>query len=830
MPGNSSSNPLRSVRPDILARLKHLDVSKRLSFDPNRVASCGSYSDVLRGDCEIAVQGHVKVGVKRMRFHLQEDIKNLFEKEIYVWAKLRHNNVLPLLGFAFDPSTGYPLLVSEWMEHGSALRYIISHPKCNLTKFIFGIAEGLAYLHEQGVIHSDLKPDNILVSSVGHPVICDFGCARMIAASRSLAIVTGGQLGTIHYLAYELLALLDSYKSHSLKSDVWAFGMTVYELLTLCRPYHEQLHTQVAMAIVQGRLPELPSHIKHLVDNGDEVKGFLWKICLACWEHDPKERSDMKTIVTMFRGSSVLQLSDKSKFSLDSLNSECPSSEYLQVLDITSDTSQASLLGQDRGLEKKRDVLVNLKNGEAVLSIEDRPVTCFSPVLSRKSTTSRLSIPGSTLLSRRGTAQRDNEARLEYHSGSQRKILILGQAQSGKTTAWKLFRFIHSRQKWESERSKWRPVVHLNLLRHVNTVLVALSQETGGVTSHYDLINEEHQRLRTNLSLLQGIKIELEQVLKKFTLDGPFCELTEVDSGQGPKILVSSPISYNQDRSKYSSTLWKSAVGRIRRGSKDSGSSSESLERKKFLETGTAIEGRDTIIDLSVHQDTLLALWSDPIVRQLLSRRKILDKGAEFFLESIRRITAPAYIPTNEDILNSYLSTNDLQEQHLSTKNTIGSDQDWLMYDVGLDITQAQYLFNDVHVIIFLVSVDRLEKYMNESSDIGCLDVYNLWRSICDNRLLIQTQFVLFLNKYDVLRRKVEGEVSTERLSDTLKSITNGICDEFRGIAKRNTSRYQPVYIHLTTLTDIQSSSVMLSEVCENVLSNNITRTSDMLL
>ena len=77
MPGNSLSNPLRSVRPDILARLKHLDVSKRLSFDPNRVASCGSYSDVLRGDCEIAVQGHVKVGVKRMRFHLQEDIKNV---------------------------------------------------------------------------------------------------------------------------------------------------------------------------------------------------------------------------------------------------------------------------------------------------------------------------------------------------------------------------------------------------------------------------------------------------------------------------------------------------------------------------------------------------------------------------------------------------------------------------------------------------------------------------------------------------------------------------------------------------------------------------------
>ena len=50
-----------------------------------------------------------------------------FEKEIYVWSKLKHPNVLPLLGYAFDADTGYPMLISQWMEHGNALSYVRSN-------------------------------------------------------------------------------------------------------------------------------------------------------------------------------------------------------------------------------------------------------------------------------------------------------------------------------------------------------------------------------------------------------------------------------------------------------------------------------------------------------------------------------------------------------------------------------------------------------------------------------------------------------------------------------------------------------------------------------
>lgn len=60
----------------------------------------------------------------------------LFEKEIYVWSKLKHENILPLLGYAFNPLTGYPSLVSEWMENGSAWNYVNQHPEASVLNLV----------------------------------------------------------------------------------------------------------------------------------------------------------------------------------------------------------------------------------------------------------------------------------------------------------------------------------------------------------------------------------------------------------------------------------------------------------------------------------------------------------------------------------------------------------------------------------------------------------------------------------------------------------------------------------------------------------------------
>ncbi|EJD06479.1 kinase-like protein [Fomitiporia mediterranea MF3/22] len=190
----------------------------------------------------------------------------LLEKEVYVWSKLRHENILPLLGYAFDMDTEFPMLISEWMENGSAWTYVNSNPQCDLLRLVIsGAARGPAYLHKNNFIHSDIKSDNVLVSSSGDALICDFGYTRIINASQSLAHLTtgNGMTGTAHYLSYELIAYSATYSEHSKESDVWAFGMTVYvsNLVCLCCITANQtqgvVYSQSSLLLIQ---PDNSSH------------------------------------------------------------------------------------------------------------------------------------------------------------------------------------------------------------------------------------------------------------------------------------------------------------------------------------------------------------------------------------------------------------------------------------------------------------------------------------------------------------------------------------------------------------------------------------------
>ncbi|KAL5504703.1 hypothetical protein ACEPAH_7366 [Sanghuangporus vaninii] len=311
-PGSDSSH-LRFISQSILAQLAHLDLSSRLS-KRRKVISGGAYGDISKARC-FTCRGPVKVAIKCLRFYLKDDIKSesdsslcvspllmdtnyqLFEKEVYVWSKLKQENILPLMGYAIDAMTGFPLLVSEWMENGSAWTYVNSHQDPDVLRLVIGIATGLAYLHQNGVVHSDIKSDNVLVSASGDALICDFGCSRIIAASRSLANVSSGIRGTSRYLAYELVAPIPS--CHTQKTDVWAFGMTVYELAFRQRPYADLTEFQVISAIMRYELPQLPTI--DTFDHDFKKKLIFRIICIGCWTRDPAERPDMIVALTKLR-------------------------------------------------------------------------------------------------------------------------------------------------------------------------------------------------------------------------------------------------------------------------------------------------------------------------------------------------------------------------------------------------------------------------------------------------------------------------------------------------------------------------------------------------
>ncbi|EJD08193.1 kinase-like protein, partial [Fomitiporia mediterranea MF3/22] len=92
------------------------------------------------------------------------------------------------------------------------------------------IAEGISYLHNRIVIHSDIKSDNVLVSPGGDPLICDFGLSRLIVATHTMNAVTqsGTQRGSTRCMSPEIIEPPDGHVTYSEQSDIWAFGMTIY--------------------------------------------------------------------------------------------------------------------------------------------------------------------------------------------------------------------------------------------------------------------------------------------------------------------------------------------------------------------------------------------------------------------------------------------------------------------------------------------------------------------------------------------------------------------------------------------------------------------------
>ena len=129
-----------SVDPRILSYLDRFNLSDMVQSREDFAVGLGAFSDVFKGLCMVGERGLVMTAMKRLRLqtnatrnvslhhvmHITIPMKQiqLFEKEIYVWSKLNHPNVLPLLGYAFDADTGYPMLISQWMVQGNALAYV----------------------------------------------------------------------------------------------------------------------------------------------------------------------------------------------------------------------------------------------------------------------------------------------------------------------------------------------------------------------------------------------------------------------------------------------------------------------------------------------------------------------------------------------------------------------------------------------------------------------------------------------------------------------------------------------------------------------------------
>jgi serine/threonine-protein kinase len=218
------------------------------------------------------------VAVKVIHPHLAEDpvFRDKFFREARMLAKVNHANLVNIFDQGDDQGNAF--IVLELVQ-GITLRDAIRDFGALDSQQIFQVSKALlsalAQAHSSGVVHRDLKPENVLLSDDGRIKVTDFGLARELSANTD----TGSLVGTVAYLAPEVIR---RGKAET-PSDIYSFGIMLYEMLTGSQPFRGDDAIQIAFLHTSARVPTARL-------SNSNVNIALDKLMLWCTEPLPQNR------------------------------------------------------------------------------------------------------------------------------------------------------------------------------------------------------------------------------------------------------------------------------------------------------------------------------------------------------------------------------------------------------------------------------------------------------------------------------------------------------------------------------------------------------------
>ncbi|KAK5966982.1 Discoidin domain-containing receptor tyrosine kinase B [Trichostrongylus colubriformis] len=232
-----------------------------------------------------------QVAVKRLHSTSQDD-EVAFLREIRVLGNLKHPNVVEVIGVS---TIDKPMIcIMEYMVNGdlrsymSKMEHVDSHYCISVAT---QLAAGLAYLESCNFVHRDIAARNCLVDEEGNVKIADFGMARSLY-SNDYYRVEGQFVLPIRWMAWESL-LLGKFSTHS---DVWAFGVTLWEVFSRCRekPYGTLMDDQVLENIQHM---STTSTLKHQLERPTLCPERLYaNLIVPCWLYDPQARPSFEAL------------------------------------------------------------------------------------------------------------------------------------------------------------------------------------------------------------------------------------------------------------------------------------------------------------------------------------------------------------------------------------------------------------------------------------------------------------------------------------------------------------------------------------------------------
>lgn len=264
-------------------------------------------SKIARGGMATVYRAHDlhlgrTVAVKVIHEGLDAELSRRFDTEAKAAARLVNPHIVSVFDQGADEGRAY--IVMEYVP-GCTLRHVITReaplPPLRALDLLEPVVSALASAHEDGLVHRDVKPENVLISDRGQIKVADFGLARAVT-NQTISATNGQLIGTVSYIPPELVT---SGRADE-RSDVYSAGIVLFEMLTGSKPHTGGSPIQVAWAHVNEDIPApsdfLAGQSGPSQDLAARIPDFLDAIVRTCTARDPRRRpADARSMLDLIR-------------------------------------------------------------------------------------------------------------------------------------------------------------------------------------------------------------------------------------------------------------------------------------------------------------------------------------------------------------------------------------------------------------------------------------------------------------------------------------------------------------------------------------------------
>ena len=252
-----------------------------------KLIGMGSFGQVIKA---ININSGKFFAVKRLFYNpdntSQQKFIEALLQEIQILAKLKDKHIVRYLGS--ETIEGNYCLYMEYLSGGSLTKLLQKvGPLAEITvkAYVRQIVKGLVYLHDSGIIHRDLKSDNLLLDSNGKIKLCDFGCSKRYENDVNESGIVNSMKGSLPWMAPEVM----KQGGYGRKADIWSLGCVLIEMLTGKPPWNDSDNQVMLMmkVIVYNEQPQMPINIS------EPCRNFITN----CLDRDPNKRMSAREML-----------------------------------------------------------------------------------------------------------------------------------------------------------------------------------------------------------------------------------------------------------------------------------------------------------------------------------------------------------------------------------------------------------------------------------------------------------------------------------------------------------------------------------------------------